>query len=102
MGLSLKDRVEIPDTVTSRHLDDEVVILNLESFTFFGLDPVGTRIWTLLKEHGSIGSVLEIMEQEYDADAVQLQDELLRLTAELCDEGLIRVVSANISKPPIK
>jgi Coenzyme PQQ synthesis protein D (PqqD) len=102
MGLSLKDRVEIPDTVVSRDLDGEAVILNLESSTYFGLDPVGSRIWTLLKEQGSLCGVFDIMEQEYDVDAVRLEDDLLQLTARLCELGLIRVVTKSISKPPIE
>ena len=94
MTISLEDRLEIPDTVVSRDLDGEVVILNLESSTYFGLDPVGTRIWTLLKEHGSLAKVSQIMEQEYDGDAASMQGDLLHLVARFCEAGLARVVTA--------
>jgi hypothetical protein len=29
---------------------DETIILHLKSGTYFGLDPTGTRIWTLMKQ----------------------------------------------------
>jgi hypothetical protein len=102
MELSLKDRVKIPDTVVSRELDGEAVILNLESSTYFGLDPVGARIWTLLKELGSLGAVMGIMEQEYDVDAVRLEGDLLQLTTQLCALGLVRVVTKSSLEPPVE
>jgi hypothetical protein len=95
MSVMLKDRVEIPDTVVFRDLDGEAVILNLESSTYFGLDPVGTRMWVLLHEHGSLGKVHEILTQEYEADPGRLQDDLLELTERLRDRGLARVVSGD-------
>lgn len=38
-----------PDAAESA-VGDETVILHLKSGTYFGLDPVGTRIWELLKQ----------------------------------------------------
>ena len=37
------------------------VLLDLESERYFGLDPVGTRIWALLGEGASIGAVVETL-----------------------------------------
>ena len=60
MQISLQDSLTIPDTVVFRDLDGEVVILDLESSTYFGLDPVGARMWTLVSEHGSLSKVYEV------------------------------------------
>jgi hypothetical protein len=38
-----------PDASESA-VGDETVILHLKSGTYFGLDPMGTRIWAMLKE----------------------------------------------------
>jgi hypothetical protein len=43
----------------SRDLEGEAVILNLESGTYFGPDKVGTQIWTLLQEDGSLRRAFE-------------------------------------------
>jgi hypothetical protein len=93
MAITLEDRIEIPDTVVFRDLDGEAVILNLESSTYFGLDPVGTRMWTLLSEHGQLSKVLELLQQEYDVDSERLSGDLLQLTGRFCERGLARVVS---------
>jgi hypothetical protein len=93
MSITLKDRIEIPETVVFRDLDGEVVILDLESSTYFGLDPVGARMWTLLSEHGSLSTVLETLREEYDVEADRLQADLLQLTSRFCERGLARVVT---------
>jgi hypothetical protein len=93
MSISLKDSVEVPSTVVSRDLDGEAIILSLETSTYFGLDTVGTRMWTLLKEHGSLDKVSRLLVQEYDVDPERLQRDLLELTGRLCDLGLTRVVN---------
>ena len=48
--MTLDDRVEIPPQVMSRTVADEVVVLDLAAGTYFGLDPVGARIWQLMAE----------------------------------------------------
>jgi hypothetical protein len=42
---SLTSSVRIRDDVLSRDLQGEEVILDLNTGVYFGLDPVGTRIW---------------------------------------------------------
>jgi hypothetical protein len=56
-----------------------MVLLNLETGIYFGLDPVGTRIWTLLREHESLQQVFEVLLQEYDVPEPVLKADLLRL-----------------------
>jgi hypothetical protein len=45
--------VRICDDVVFHDLQGELVLLNLKTGVYFGLDSVGTRIWHLIREHGS-------------------------------------------------
>jgi len=44
----LAARVSVPEQVLVRVLDGQSVVLSLETEKYFGLDEVGTRMWTLL------------------------------------------------------
>ncbi len=77
------------DRVVSRELEGEAVMLNLESGVYFGLDEVGTRIWALIREHGSLRKVFELMQREYAVDAPTLESDLIRLVEELQAKGLV-------------
>ena len=89
--VTLDSEVVISNDVVSRELEGEAVILNLASGTYFGLDPVGTRIWSLVQEDGSLRRVFEILQQEYDVTPRRLEGDILRLVEVLCANGLLRV-----------
>jgi hypothetical protein len=68
---------------------EETVILNLESGTYFGLDPIGTRYLDLLEAYASLGSVLPVMLREFEVTEEQLESDLARLTEEMLAGGLL-------------
>jgi hypothetical protein len=84
-------RVSIPSDVLFHELDGEAVLLNLQTGKYFGLDPMGTRIWQLLVEHGSPAMAYNILLEEYDVDAERLETEMLSLVDQLAAHGLIRL-----------
>ena len=87
--LSLQTPLRVSKDVVFRDLDGEVVILNLASGKYFGLDPVGTRIWQLIEEHRRLDHVLRHLLGEYDAPADTLERDLMTLASELLQRGLI-------------
>jgi len=89
--VTLETQVFVGEDVVSRELDGEAVILNLESGTYFGLDPVGTRIWSLLQKNGSLRETFETLQQEYEVPQNRLEEDLLRLVKELNTKGLLRL-----------
>jgi len=89
MTAALDQTVRVPDDVLFRELQGEAVILNLASSTYFGLDGVGTRIWQLCEAHGSLRTVFDAMQREFDAPDDTLQSDLLTFVDELLARGLL-------------
>ena len=81
---------EIPDHVVARRIGEETIILDLESGTYFGLDPVGARAWELMAEGRTINSVCTVMLEEYDVDEARLERDLRKLVEDLRAHGLVR------------
>jgi hypothetical protein len=77
-----------PDVVF-RDLDGEAVILDLASGRYFGLNAVGTRIWTLLDQGMPIEQIVRTVAAEYDADAEQIDRDVTALIEDLSSRGLI-------------
>ncbi|MBI3403215.1 MAG: PqqD family protein [Acidobacteria bacterium] len=92
MTMSLDATVRIPEDVVFRELDGEAVLLNLESGIYFGLDPVGTRIWQLVEEHRALRRVLAALLTEFDAPPADLEADLVRFVDQLRGKGLLTVV----------
>jgi hypothetical protein len=79
----------IPDEVVFEVLGGEAVVLNLETGIYFTLNPVGTRIWQLIEEHGDLARVRETMISEYEVGQEQLDRDLETLMGELVEKGLV-------------
>ena len=75
----------------SANLAGEAAILNLESGVYYGLDPVGARIWRLMREPQTLAQIESVLLVEYDVDANQCAVDLLALVEALADEGLVDI-----------
>ena len=82
-------RLKIPQQVVTRQVGDETVLLNLESGTYFGLDPVGSRFLELLQAESALAAVIARMLEEFEVTEAQLEDDLLRLADEMLASGLL-------------
>jgi hypothetical protein len=75
----------------SRDLAGEAVILHLTSGQYYGLDPVGARIWNLLQQPITVQKLLDTILAEYEVEPRQCQNDLLALLEHLAEEKLIGV-----------
>lgn len=88
-------RIEISPSVIYRDVSGEIVLLNLQSGVYYGLDPVGSRMWQLLMEQRPLDDVCSVMLEEYDVAAEVLRADLSRLVDELSSKGLVTVLSGS-------
>lgn len=79
----------IKPSVMARQLGEETVILDLESGTYFGLDPVGARIWQLMKEGKSLAEICDVMLDEYEVSREELERDASALAQDLAGRNLI-------------
>jgi len=80
-----------PD-VLARELQGQLVVLNLDSETYFGLDSVGTRFWTVLTSTPSVRAAVDLLRDEFDVDPADLEADVCDLIDRLKEEGLVDVV----------
>lgn len=95
--MKLSDNVTIPPQVMARLVGDETVILDLASGTYYGLDPVGARIWLLMTEGQALAGICETLLDEFDVDRETLERDLLHLARELRARGLVSIATAMIA-----
>jgi len=86
---TLASRVHVNDDVLFQELQGEAVVLNLKSGVYFGLDPVGTRIWQLFAAHELLSEIAQAIVAEYDVTAERGAADLLALVVDLEHNGLV-------------
>ena len=91
------DRCLIQPTsdAVSCELAGESVILDMASGRYFALDPIGTRIWSLLQAPCTADSICERLMAEYDVSAVDCRRDVAALLNRLAENGLVQFQDAS-------
>ncbi|WP_263808711.1 PqqD family protein [Salinibacter sp.] len=80
------------DHQTSAEVDGESVILDLEEGVYYGLNPVGARIWSEIQEPTAVEEITAAITAEYDVDADRCRGDVLSLLRDLGENDLVEVV----------
>ena len=84
--------VEANSDLMMADLEGEAVLLNIQTGRYFGLNDVGTTIWTLIQTPRAIEAILQEMIALYDVPELALRADLLRFLTDMEKRNLIRVV----------
>ncbi len=90
--ISLESVVIATKNQASCELSGESVILHLKNGIYYGLDRVGTRIWSLIQAPKTVVSVRDALLDEYDVDPERCEEDLLAILQRLADQELVQVV----------
>jgi hypothetical protein len=77
------------DGLIEAEIENEIVALNIENNTCYGLNPMGSRIWRLLAVPIQINDICAKLLAEYKVGADACERQVLDLLEELRAEGLI-------------
>ena len=91
--------VRLSADVIFRELDGEAVLLDFASGRYFGLNAVGTRVWTLLAAGKSVDAAIAAVTREFDAPEDQVAHDVEELITELLSRGLLIRDAASGSAP---
>ena len=91
MKFSTTTRISAGKDIVSSRLADEIVILDLKSGVYHGLEGVGARIWELLGEVNGIQEIRDALLDEYDVTADRCEEDLVSLIGELESHGLVQI-----------
>ena len=93
-----KHRVVVPDHVVYRQFANEMVVLNLETGQYHGLNPTAGRMLEVLTEQGSVGSAVELLASEFAQDPGRISTDVNGLLDQLVERDVVRL-EASASAP---
>jgi hypothetical protein len=73
----------------------EAVILHLKSGVYYGLNPVGARIWELIQEPRTVSAMLDVLLEQYNVEAERCERDLFALLDDLASRDLIAIEATN-------
>jgi hypothetical protein len=84
-------RIVVSRDQVSSHLGDEAAILSLKNGVYYGLNPVGARVWNLIQEPRTFGELHTILASEYEVDGPRLESDLRSLIGQLAEQRLVEI-----------
>ena len=90
--MELDIKVVLNDNVFYQKIDDEMVLLDMCSDNYFGLDSIGSDIWESIQDSDTLQEVFETLLDKYDVEPERLKSDLLDFVKQLEDKQLIKVV----------
>jgi hypothetical protein len=87
LGSVVVRKKDLPSTA----VDADLVILNLETNNYIGLDNIGRRIWELLDTPSPAAQIATTMCAQFSGPPEVIERDVLALLQEMAEEGLIDV-----------
>jgi hypothetical protein len=90
--MEMNSKVCFTESVFAQEVDGEMVLLDMNSENYFGLDEVGTSIWQAIEAcEGVLTCVLKRLLEEYDVEEEVLKKDLLSFVKKLQESQLVKV-----------
>jgi hypothetical protein len=80
-------------------LSDGSVILSLRDGIYYGLNPVGCRIWELIQKPIKIGDIQSTLLDEYEVEPERCAAEIQIFLGEMAEKNLIEIKDGNGACP---
>ena len=89
--ISTNTQVKASNDQVSCELAEETAILDMKTGIYYGLDPVGARIWELIQQPQTVSDVVAQILDEYDAEEEQVTQDVIMLLSQLHERELIEI-----------
>lgn len=89
--ISTTTQVKASNDQVSCELNDEAAILDMKTGIYYGLDPVGARVWELIQQPRAVSSVIASLLDEYEVAEADCTQDVIALLTDLQEHQLIEI-----------
>jgi len=89
--MNLNNKFKLLEHISLTEVEDESVLLDLDSGTYYGLNPIGTKLLQAMAHEQGLIKAVEDIAIAYKTPQVQVQKDAAQLLQQLLDQGLIRI-----------
>ncbi|MEN2978574.1 PqqD family protein [Tistrella bauzanensis] len=91
MAITLADTITRNDDLMIAEIDGEVVLMHIDLGNYYGLDEIGSDIWTRLDAPQGVAALRDALIADYEGDAAQIEADLIELLDRMAEHDLVRV-----------
>ncbi|QDG52628.1 PqqD family protein [Persicimonas caeni] len=88
-SIGTTERFEPRDGLVLEEIDDEVVVLDLQQNSYFGLNEVAKQVWKGLEDGLSIGEIVDQLDEQFAVERDELFADVCAFVSDALCHGLI-------------
>jgi len=89
--ITTESRVSQHKDILASDIDDEKVMMSVEKGQYYGLNPVGSRVWDLIDTPVTVSSLIDVLLLKYDVDREFCERDVLAFLENLYNDGILQV-----------
>ena len=93
-AIGLNSTISKTEDLVSCDLEGETALMSVENGKYYGLDPVGSRIWGLLERSRPVSDLCALLLEEFAVEPAQCETDVLAFLHDLAQDNLIKVIDA--------
>lgn len=95
-GLAVHSVVQRSANQIACDMGGEVVILDLQSGTYYGLDLLAARVWSLIEQPASVSAIRDAIVADHDVDAETCERDILVFLKQMQVAGLVEISNGSL------
>jgi hypothetical protein len=76
-------------SVLTAEVDKQIVMMDIESGRYLGLDDIGSVIWQRLETPRTFGDLVDSLVEDYDAERAVIAQDVRELLKEMATQGIV-------------
>jgi len=93
-AINLNSVVRRNTDIASADVDGDMVMMSIEKGDYYGANGIGTRIWEMMEQPQSVGTLCDGLMQRFEVDEATCHSEVLAFMEQLRENALLQVVDA--------
>ena len=89
--ISEKTIVYRSESLISNNLGEDVVMMDIENGSYYGLESVSASIWKLTESPVSVGSICDKLVDEYDVSLDKCRQEVVTFLNDLIERNIVEI-----------
>jgi hypothetical protein len=71
------------------HIDDEVVMMSIETGEYYGLNPIASRIWEALEKPHTFDRLIDVLTLEFNIDQTACRNDVTMFLNQMTEKNLV-------------
>lgn len=91
-GICSESIIRRNEDLLSSDIDGEIVMMSIENGSYYGVNPIGSRIWDIVRNPVKVSDIISVLLKEYDVSKDICENDVLTFLNTLYNEHIIQTI----------